>query len=93
MSWPVGAFAAIVLLFTGRYPPSMYGFVLGMNRWAVQAAAYAGLIPISIRRSGWTRAVRSLRLISRSRLRPWCYGQEAVPSVALAAQAPAQMSS
>jgi hypothetical protein len=25
-------FAAIVLLFTGRYPPSMYDFVLRMNR-------------------------------------------------------------
>jgi hypothetical protein len=37
-------FAAIVLLFTGRYPQSMYNFVLGMNRWAWRVAGYAGLM-------------------------------------------------
>jgi hypothetical protein len=37
-------FAAIVLLFTGRYPQSMYNFVLGMNRWAWRVSAYAGLM-------------------------------------------------
>jgi hypothetical protein len=37
-------FAAIVLLLTGRYSQSMYDFVLGMNRWALRVAVYAGLM-------------------------------------------------
>ena len=37
-------FAAFVLLFTGKYPESIFKLVIGLNRWSYRVCAYAALM-------------------------------------------------
>ncbi|MFC2099945.1 DUF4389 domain-containing protein [Candidatus Bipolaricaulota bacterium] len=37
-------FAAVSLLFTGKYPKDIFRLVVGMNRWAFRVLAYAALM-------------------------------------------------
>jgi hypothetical protein len=43
-------------LFTAHYPKPLYTLVMGMDRWSLQVAAYAGLMTDAYRPSVSTRA-------------------------------------
>jgi hypothetical protein len=44
LTFVLAIFAAIVLLFTGKYPEDIFKLIVGMNRWAYRVAAYASLM-------------------------------------------------
>ena len=40
----IAIFAAIYLLFSGRYPKDLFKLLMGLNRWVFRVAAYVTLM-------------------------------------------------
>ncbi|WP_114423228.1 DUF4389 domain-containing protein [Nocardioides houyundeii] len=57
--------AAVVLLFTGRYPSGVFDLVIGLNRWMLRVGAYTGLMtdeypPFRLDQGGTDPGTRSM---------------------------------
>lgn len=44
LTFYLAIFAAVVVLFTGKYPNDIFKLVVGINRWSYRVAAYASLM-------------------------------------------------
>ena len=44
LTFILAIFAAVAVLFTGKYPKDIFNFVIGMNRWSYRVTAYAALM-------------------------------------------------
>jgi hypothetical protein len=44
LTFVLAIFAAIALLFTGKYPQDIFKLVVGLNRWSYRVAAYASMM-------------------------------------------------
>jgi hypothetical protein len=44
LTFVLAIIAAVILLFTGKYPKDIFNLVIGMNRWSYRASAYVALM-------------------------------------------------